>query len=445
MPASPVGAPREPVHAEVDLDLCSEPELCQEDHDGKTFVVVAGNPSASDTATVVLERRSGGTWVALATAKVPPGGAQAFPRTDDVHVEGTGRRDAAAYRVTSDRPIAIYQFNPPFEDSFVSSSGASLLLTAAALGTRHFALTQRGYQDAYGAKGHSTVTVVAALDDTEVTVTAGADTAPGVGIPALSKGGTWTAVLAEGDVVQIAGATPAADLSGTFVSSSRPVSVFAGGDSTPMGPDHTEEPMPALEAWGKTFVATRVQDQKRVFPDEPTVFRVLASEDGTRVTMSGAPGLALPAPFTLDRGQLRQVDVAPALAGAGGFLIDATRPVLVTQTRFAAVLGVPIEQYMDDFFFVTLSYFTGNWITVIRKAGQPVALDGASLPDPLFRPAGGGFEAAEIAMKSCAGLICAHRIAGKQITVLAFADDQCAYGYVGAMALRCVNATAGCR
>ena len=47
-------------------------------------------------------------------------------------------------------------------------------------------------------------------------------------IPALSPGSPYNAVLNDGDVLQIASANDAGDLTGTYIESSAPVAVFGG-------------------------------------------------------------------------------------------------------------------------------------------------------------------------------------------------------------------------
>lgn len=440
-------------------------------HDKINFVIAAGNPGAIDTATVTLEAKSGSSWSALATATVPPGTAQVFERTDDRHVERTGIGAGLAYRLKSDQPVVVYQFNPPFEAGGVVSSGASLLVTASAWGREYFILTNRGVDPlppVPGAPtsgrpaGYSYLTIVAGQDGAKVEVTASAATVAGGGVPALTPGETFTATLEEGDVVQIAADSHMDDLSGSHIVSDRPIQVFGGTDATAAGlignvrGDHTEEPSPHIGTWGKVFVATRVQNENNNSnaPSDlgQSRFQVLAAEDGTEVAFDGPLGLPLPAKMTLGRGKWEAFHLDPqgATPAAGGFLISANKPIQVLQTsqmKSSSVRGVPVEQFLDDFFFVTLSFFKNNWITVVRKVDQPVFLDGGPLDKSLFRPAGGGFEVAEVALSACPGKgnVCPHRVAGKEVLVLVFADDFCAYGYVGAMGHRCINkGTVGC-
>lgn len=440
----------------TDLDQYNGEVGAANDHDTLHFVIAVGNPSTTETAEAVLEGRTAGAWTEVAKATIAAGSAQAFSRPEDRHVEGSGRRAGAAWRVRSNRPVAVYQFNPPFEDAGVESSGASLLLTRNAFGTQHMVLTHKGdYLPGIAPEydiTRSTLTVVGVHDGSKVDITVGDDTAKGAGVVALKKGATTTVMLDEGDVFQLEAARGGGDLSGSLIGSDRPVSVFAGSEAAKVGmtdeaPDHLEEPMPPLDTWGKTFVMTPVQTGGAK-DGTSTAYRVLASRDGTKVSFEGPPGLTLPDAFTLDRGRWKEVMLAPRKGGGGGFVITASEPVLAAQyglVQSAMVQAVPVEQYLGEFMFVTLSFFSNNWIVVVRKAGDPVTLDGKPLPDSLFRPAGAGYEVAEMKTEKCPSMICTHRIAGTKVSVLAFADDACAYGYVGGQAFKCVNLTAGCR
>lgn len=173
-----------------------------------------------------------------------------------------------AFRITSDVPIIVYQFNT-LRHTF--SNDASLLLPKTALGLEHRVV---GWPSAnpvdvdFGALGgddaggggmpqydgpmydHSYVTVVGTQPGTKVKIIAGGDITAGGPVAATPKGGTIEVTLGTFDVLNLESAVPKIDasdfskfagalgtfkpglgeLTGTVVSASAPVVVFTGSE-----------------------------------------------------------------------------------------------------------------------------------------------------------------------------------------------------------------------
>ncbi len=94
------------------------------------FSIAVANPSTTASATVTVSKVSG----TVATTVVPPGGLFNFLLGTN-HISGTGTSTNPTFRVTSDIPVAAYQFNA-FENVFTND--ASLLLPKSVLSTSYF-------------------------------------------------------------------------------------------------------------------------------------------------------------------------------------------------------------------------------------------------------------------------------------------------------------------
>jgi hypothetical protein len=176
------------------------------------------------------------------------------------------------------------------------SNDASLLLPAHILGTSYVALTPEFVAFSPGDTSAPTdlmnpyITVVAPQDGTTVTVKLSARTRSGRSVTAGNRGDTQTFTLNSYDVLQIAadangtaylgrceadpfsagGLFPSgrrvcrvdSDLTGTVISSTKPVALFAGAAChlrpyTAAACDHVEEQIFPFNTWGKTFVAVK--------------------------------------------------------------------------------------------------------------------------------------------------------------------------------------------
>ncbi len=345
------------------------------DADGQPFAIVVSNPNVDLTATVTVSWRDG----VLREVEVEPGELEVI----EMHeyggisdVVGTPISDIQgtviayeAFRVESTVPIIAYQFNP-LDNETVYSNDASLLFPTSSLGTEYLVMTRRQTFDIL--KGY--VTVVAALEGT-TTVTvelppytpenpvetlSGVDIVRRENIPRMRGGDVRTFELEQFMVLNIETDRVGADLTGTRITSDRPVVVFGGSEAAnapnddscvfrpTAGPgepqwvceatrldldnlvdcenaagepdielcsdfitccaDHIEHQMLPLFAWGEHYIAARSAPRG----DEADVFRVLAGDDEVNVELRGLPDTwFLPSlvprmrdrQFTLDKGE----------------------------------------------------------------------------------------------------------------------------------------------
>ena len=177
-------------------------------------------------------------------------------------------------------------------------------------------------------------------------------------------------------------------LTGTSLTSDRPISVFAGHPIafvpvTYGTGDHIVEQLPPLETWGRRFetmpLATRLNGD---------TFRILAAEDNTTVHINGQQVA------TLDRGQVHE----QIIEGPAQILAD--RPILVAQLAngndFDGVTGDPMmmlvtpdEQFLAEYTISTPEFgFESHFVNVIAtaEAVSSVTLDGIAVPASQFVP-----------------------------------------------------------
>jgi hypothetical protein len=358
-------------------------------------------------------------WVpALKGPDANPMGAAA-PMTESVLAKG------GAYHLVSSVPVVVYQFNAleyrgaggPTSKSWSScpnparcfsySNDASLLLPSTAWTGSYRVTGVKGWtygppfapQDILG--GY--VVITAAEHGTSVTVALGAtgQVLGGSGVPAASAGGVVSLTLDAGDAVElVAPKGERFDLSGSIVTSSRPVQVITGVPciNVPRDDgacDHVEETVVPAEALGKRYVVSS--------PTRPTggvglhVVRFYGNRDGT--TLTYLPSKPAGCPDLLNAGQV--VECGPlsvdflvegsAELGVSGFMVGASvyDPDSLdsrgdpSQTSFASV-----EQYRRSYLFLAPDDYEVGYAVVVGPEAAKPALDGQPLAG--FAPLGAG-------------------------------------------------------
>ncbi len=401
------------------------------------FVFVVTNQSIAP-ATVEVWRHNGTAASVLKTVTVPGRNDPATkglvkipvpwrsitPHTAAVGASDTGRA-RIAYRITSTKPVTVYQFNPidavkvtakacssvaatdcscnesadfnctlSILGSCVScesagacratsngnrcgygsySNDASLLLPAHILGNSYMALTP-GHTHLHltGSSGgefpnSSTYSVVATQDNTAVTVKSSAVTrasSTGTAVTAMAVGETRVFTLQSYEVLQVASATAGTDvqcitaggdskcrksndLTGTVVTTDKPVAVFASNPciNVPFDRsacDHVEEQVLPFSTWGKNFVALpshplRLNNNMFATNPPPDHFKIVAGVTAT-LTLTPPPAAAdVLQPFNCTSGALQTNNCV--LAGGSyvefksrrAFTISANNPISVAQ------------------------------------------------------------------------------------------------------------------
>ena len=427
---------------------------------GFDYRVVVGNPDDKEAAHVVVTRGDKGVDKVQWDDWVPPGGLKEIPLA---WVAGQSRLprgatkvtwnslaiENGAYRLKSDRPITVAQFNP-FDyynaktKKYSYTNDASLLLPKHVLSGDYVNLSYLPLSIAikglgqFG-KGPGYLAIVGVSPEpTTVRVQVSAHTAahtatnPGK-FGALTPGNVVEFVVQRGEVVHMVAAPPpncAAgrpgymakafqncatgtcydvdacgenlhDMTGSRVTADRPVQVF-GGHSCAIVPyhkmacDHLEVQLPPIQTWGKKYVGMPMLDGN---VSGQNLVRVVAAFDDTQVTITPQQGDV--GQFVLQANQWKEFFVSTA------FEAVATKAVMVGQYLLgqqypdppaergdpALTTLVPSEQYRKDYVFVAPSSYNAetkgqNFLLVTRSPGMGVFLDG-NLVEAEWKKAGG--------------------------------------------------------
>jgi hypothetical protein len=325
-----------------------------------------------------------------------------------------------AYRLESNAPVVAYQFQPIVQ---TYSNDASVLVPRQALGEKYWLLSWPAANHCsvpslgpLGKPWHGAVTIVGVYENTNVTVVPSHPVAPSGGDSGLEilqtpAGERIDLVIGPYDVVNLESDVPVAtgpidclsyadqdgDFSGTLVTADRPIAVFAGSEASfgydevlPASPgggtccaDHLEEQFFPVTALGWKYVVSR--SPVRSFGtsyEEPDLYRVLATVNGTVVTTS------LAAPF--DRFELDEGQWATFYADTGFTAEAVGGAVLLVQYLVAAeyVLPEPMgdpstivfpaaEQHRNQYVFLVPTTWEDNYMALALPEGTAVDLDGA--------------------------------------------------------------------
>ncbi|MCS6914459.1 MAG: IgGFc-binding protein [Myxococcales bacterium] len=383
--------------------------------DAGDFGIVATNTSDRLAAEVTLSDATG--LIEKQTAM--PGGVVIFrlPHGRNKLIQTEQAQKGFVLRSTA--PVSVYQFHP-IDAARVYSGSATLLLPEQVLARTYFVISYTYNAELLTTppQGQGFVAVVATQDGTQVEITVPVQTKPGAGVPGVPAGGTLRRTLQRLEVLEVIQANSLEDISGAQVRASAPVVVFggAGGVSIPrtaVGGNHLGIQMFPLETWGKRYLAAKLKQRNATDRD---YYRILASVDGTRVTLAGPPGL--PRVPELQRGTFFEFDTdadfeivadhpiavfqyMPAWGNLSGRydpadFPDGVSPMCPYRTGPDNVrcIGdanmtplVPVEQYRADYiFYVPLSY-SYDYIQITAPLGTTLRLDGNVVNEPL-RPIG---------------------------------------------------------
>jgi Ca2+-binding RTX toxin-like protein len=338
-----------------------------------------------------------------------------LPDNSDLKVEeGTEEK---GIHVTADREVSVYGLN--FQ---TFTTDAYLGLPVDVLGTSNIVLGI-----GTGCCRASQLGVAASQDATTVTITPTVDGAGGrtAGVP-------YDVMLDRGDAYQLRAATEQEDLSGTIVNADKPISVYGGHQCANIpnmsfvACDHVVEQMPNTDTWGRSFGTVPLKTRS-----EGDTFRVVASQDGTEVSVNGSPVA------TLNRGGVHQQLID------GRSTITANNPILVGQYSNSSsfdganadpfeMLIPPLEQFLARYTVTTpATGFQNNFINLVVPDSQVgnVAVDGTAVPGSEFAPIGSsGFSGAQVDVS-----VGAHRLSDTQpfgAFQYGFANFD-SYGYAG--------------
>jgi hypothetical protein len=445
------------------------------------FAVIVSNTDEVETSDVTVTYPDGNQ----VSQSIGPESLHVFNLPSTWGLEGSGLTQNA-FRIEATKPIVAHQFNP-LHNVDVFSNDASVLLPVEMMGSEYYALTLEHFSAGeYEFPGYITIVGIAG-DPVEVTVTPTTATLAGPGVAAMGAGIAETFTLNQGDVIHIE--AMGGDMSGTHVMAAGRVSVFAGhlagrpeqGDCCS---DHLEQQLPPVNRWGTTFHLGRSVPRGK----EVDYWRVVAAKPGTAVSINGS---ASSGGYSLAPGEWQE------FTSTGHFTLTATQPVMLARffastmessmlntlcdsdadcgpgyvcDPFACqykpcstdadcgdmqvcntsvndgsveclevgdpamIIAVPVEQWQQDFVFLTPNTYKKDFINVVVPAGAQVTLDGQNLAPASFEPIGDGSYVVYRGEVSD-GVHVMKSEAPAALTVYGF-DGAVSYGYPGAMGLK---------
>jgi len=240
-----------------------------------------------------------------------------------VEAIGSESVQTRAIHLVTDQPVNVYALNwSP------NSSEVALIYPTPSLGKEYYAMCYTPHINGNGINGgsgrNSEFLVVASENNTIVNITPSVVTDQG-----KAANTAFNITLNKGEVYQVQSAnlpTPKfpgqGDLTGSYITSSKPVAIFSGSLSTtvPYGSsitawDHLYEQMPPVQAWGRTFIAVPLKTRHE------DTYRILASEDNTTVQIGSKT------PVVIDKGQYYEFSITYTDPS----LIQSDKPVLLAQ------------------------------------------------------------------------------------------------------------------
>ena len=319
------------------------------------------------------------------------GGSAVYTGSDSASGLGT------AFHITTSFPVSAYDIQPyGGASSFLPS--AELLLPSTAWGTNY---VTAGPKPTSGAGWGQ---ILAATDNTTVTITPKVALPGGTGVAAAPANTTTTYTLNAGQYVQW---QSAGDMAGSVIQSSNPVSFTDGttylclGNSTSSGGgcDSGHQLVPPVSALGSEYVAPPYATRRADLQEESIHYRIVGAADGT--TLTYAPSVT-GAPTTIGLGQVLEFDATGAFTidsqdtmhpfyvgqymtgcevtsgSRPGYVIDpiSNTPCLGDE-EYVDIL--PPAQWLSSYVFFTDPTYTTTNLVVVRKAGttgfQDVTVD----------------------------------------------------------------------
>jgi hypothetical protein len=376
-------------------------------------------------------------------------------------MSGTVRAADGAYRLTSDRPIAVYQFSAlqargegglpgkswascPGNQAcfstftplgcFAFSNDASLLLPTTALGKVYRAVAPRGLtaDNFAGLGAYLSVTGTKAGTTVKITLPPGGALQAGGGIGAVAGGQSVSFPLGVGEVMQLQG-VPTSDLSGALIEANNPVQVLSGvgcsnvPDNGTAACDHQEELLPPATALGKRHLVAPPTGPKGNVPGHQVW--LVGHVDGTTLGYKGKPPPG--APVSINAGQAVNLGIVkdafevladkPMLVGVflpGATLLDPSAQENALGDPALSIV-VPVEQFRSRYAFLTPDDFDVTRVEVVAPEGASLSLDGAPVTAPGEVIEGTGFRVVRLAIdasKVSAHLLEASAPVGVQVT-----------------------------
>jgi hypothetical protein len=280
-----------------------------------------------------------------------------------------------AFRIRTDSPVVAYQMLP-YGGGSAALTGSTLLLPTSAYGTNYVAVSPAT---------PGTVNVVAALDDTTVTIRPKVAVQVGGGVEGTAAGVPHDYRLHAGQVLQI---SQFEELTGSPILADKPIGVLGGAPcmTVPEGRfwcDHGEQQIPPVSALASEYVA--VSHRQRSKAPETPPWKIIGTVAATKLVFD--PPVS--GPRTVGLGDVVEIKTATPFVVRSQ---DASHPFVVLGYMTGSstveegygdpevVRMVPPAQFLDAYvFFTDPTYPETNLVVTRKKGGPDVELDCAGV------------------------------------------------------------------
>jgi hypothetical protein len=295
----------------------------------------------------------------------------------DVAVLGTGV--GHAFHITTSEPVVAYDIFP-YGGAPTKATSATLLFPTSAWDTNYVAVDGFKKSDLVfeGITGQPFVQMVAAENDTRITIKPTSAIVGGGGVAGTPVGVAQTYNLAKGEVLQI---TQDEELVGSAVQANKPIGFWGGSTVLDIPVDQNygdtaHQQIPPVRAMGHEYVAVRHKNRVDGVTEAPP-WRIVGAVDGTVLTYDPPTPPSPTAPTTLSAGQLvtfngdaafvvkSQDDLHPFYMS--GHMTGGVAHGNIGDPEFVNV--VPAEQYQPEYVFFADPTYGATSLVIIRAKG----------------------------------------------------------------------------
>jgi len=349
-------------------------------------------------------------------------------------------KETSVHLVSNDLvSVYIHQYNS-------ARSEATVVLPVSSISNEYYVMAYSGVSSFVG-NGASEFLIVASENETEINIRLSDNTQGG-----KIANESFSILLNQGETYQVRASSSLGDLTGSFITGNKNYYVFAGASFSGVPRecssfDNLLEQMTPLDTWGKQFVSVPTNE------GDFDVFRILASEDGTNVTVSTEDQIIQN--ISLNRGEFEEYRAFDAT------FIESNNPIIIAQYLIGQSCTSPndlqgdpsmlilnsVEQIRDTvtLFNSSLQDIQTNFINIICRTDDIdiVTFDGALIQQDLgqsFRSIGPEDEFSYVRLSTSSG---AHTIIDPGCGVIATAYGFGAretYAYSGGASFAKINA-----
>lgn len=370
-------------------------------------------------------------------------------------------KNRKTFRVKSDTPVTVHQFNP-LNGLDVFTNDASLLLPSNVGGTEYYVMSWPMRTQGYTFRGFMAI-VATEEGTTKVEIWPTAKSYIGVGVPNMDANPEQPYVIEmqQGEVANIeTDGAQGADLTGTHIMADKKISVFGGHECANIPTpdtnycDHIEQQLFPVHSWGSEYIgdafAPRDNNQK-----QKDTWRIMAGADNVQVNLDPPQTATVP---VLNKGEFYEFSTGAS------FRVLATGPILVghylqgsnypghVSTCFSTGIGdpaftltPPVEQFLNEYIVLTPASYQKDYLNITFQVGSEVniTIDDDSFlaltapPDVTAVPVGASGWAT-VAIPVADGV---HTIKSqKPIGVTAYGYDcDVSYAYPGGLSLKAIQ------